>query len=157
MGGRMGVERSSLRSTWIEPNQAVELSRWREKDERAPPPPPIKRSGRTVTALARANSTNERIASLGRPTLALALARRLAVSRSRSAFQADLTTAEKCALNAGDLAGMLLLCTAKGDGAGMARVATAAEAAGKTNVAFVANLLLSQACGLFPTDGRTPL
>ena len=123
----------------------------------APPSLPIKRSGRTVAALARANSTNERIASLGRPTLALALARRLAVSRSRSAFQADLTTAEKCALNAGDLAGMLLLCTAKGDGAGMARVATAAEAAGKTNVAFVANLLLSQACGLFPTEGRTPL
>ena len=72
----------------------------------------------------------------------------------------DLLTAEQCAYNASDLAGLFLLCSTRGDSAGLQRrVADAVRAAGKTNVAFVMHLLLSQVeecLELLVSSGRMP-
>ena len=52
--------------------------------------------------------------------------------------------AEECLKKAGDLSGLLLLYSARGSEAGLEQVASAAQEAGKHNVAFLARLLLGR-------------
>jgi coatomer subunit beta' len=71
----------------------------------------------------------------------------------------DLELAEKCASASGDMAGLLLLCTTKGDAEGTKRLAELAKSQGKNNVAFLAMYLLGEVEGcidLLQNTGRIP-
>ncbi|KXZ50636.1 hypothetical protein GPECTOR_15g320 [Gonium pectorale] len=70
-----------------------------------------------------------------------------------------LDLAAECLTRASDFSGQLMLASTRGDREGMAAVAAAAAAGGKTNVAFLANFLLGrvEAClNLLLDTGRLP-
>jgi coatomer subunit beta' len=68
---------------------------------------------------------------------------------------ADLVTAERCAVAARDVSGLLLLYTSTGDAAGIARLAGLAMEEGKANVAFLCHLMLGETEGCIDTLVKT--
>lgn len=71
----------------------------------------------------------------------------------------DLSTAIECAKESGDVSGLLLIYTSLGDKDGVKELAAQARELGKTNVAFVASLVVGDIEGcidILITTGRLP-
>eukprot|EP00612_Vaucheria_litorea_P000775 CAMPEP_0171457844 /NCGR_PEP_ID=MMETSP0945-20130129/3755_1 /TAXON_ID=109269 /ORGANISM="Vaucheria litorea, Strain CCMP2940" /LENGTH=1008 /DNA_ID=CAMNT_0011983523 /DNA_START=82 /DNA_END=3108 /DNA_ORIENTATION=+ len=73
--------------------------------------------------------------------------------------ECDLALVEKCALNSGDLGGLLLLHSSTGNARGMAELAEKALKNGKTNVAFLSLFMLGKVedcLDVLVSAGRVP-